>query len=328
MLRTGTPEIAEVVAPFSDEQIRKGIEQVISRYSNQKAEPKKDADFRREEFNVLRSMRNEQELKIRSCDITEYADDITRLFSHITLVDKLRETRALYGFTRILPETKQELRELKSLLRRSSSNASWLPAYVVYGEGIFLEFNEDRLNAWLKANGGALTDRLHPIIKRNAHEREKRELKGRPISERLFLVHTFAHLLIRRLTFECGYSAASLRERLYVSDDPDAPMAAVLIYTASGDAEGTMGGLVRMGKPGLLEPVIRKAIEGAQWCSSDPVCMELGDKAGHMGNNLAACHSCVLLPETACEEFNQFLDRAVVVGNMAQRSLGYFVEML
>jgi hypothetical protein len=328
ILRNGKPEIAEMVAPFSDEQIRKGIEQVISRYSNQKAEPKKDADFRREEFNVLRSARNEQELKIRSYDIAEYADDITRIFSRITLIDKLRETRALYGFTRIVPETNQELKALKSLLRRNSSNASWLPAYVVYGEGIFLELNEDRLGAWLMANGSALKERLHPSIKRNAQERGKRELKGKPISERLFLVHTFAHLLIRRLTFECGYSAASLRERLYVADDPDAPMAALLIYTASGDAEGTMGGLVRMGKPGLLEPVIRKAIEGAQWCSSDPVCMELGDKAGHMGNNLAACHSCVLLPETACEEFNQFLDRAVCVGNMAQRSLGYFVEML
>lgn len=118
------------------------------------------------------------------------------------------------------------------LLRRNSPHASWLPAYVVYGEGIFLEFDEERILAWLTLNGTALKDRLHPVIKRDAQEREKRELKARPLSERLFLVHTFAHLLIRRLTFECGYSAASLRERLYVSDDPDAPMAAVLIYTA------------------------------------------------------------------------------------------------
>jgi hypothetical protein len=320
MLRTGTPEIAEMVAPFSDEQIRKGIEQVISQGST-KAEPKKEEDFRREEFKVLQSERNEGELKIRRLNLTEYADDIAQFFSRITLIDKLRETRALYGFTRVNPETNRSLGELKSFLRRKASNASWLPAYVVYGEGIFLEFDEARVQAWCKANKTALQDRLGPIIKRITREREQRELKAKPFGERFFLIHTFAHLLIRRLTFECGYSAASLRERLYVSDDPDAPMAAVLIYTASGDAEGTMGGLVRMGKPGLLEPVIRKAIEAAQWCSSDPVCMELGDKTQHKGNNLAACHSCTLLPETSCELFNQFLDRALIIGNLELKGM-------
>ena len=101
-------------------------------------------------------------------------------------------------------------------------------------------------------------------------------------------------------------------------------MAGFLIYTAAGDSEGTMGGLVRMARPGTLEPTVIAALDRAQWCSSDPVCMELGEKGqGPRSMNLAACHSCGLLPETACESFNSFLDRAVVVGTPDDPSIGF-----
>lgn len=131
---------------------------------------------------------------------------------------------------------------------------------------------------------------------------------------------------MNRLTFECGYSSAALRERIYVSNSNHAPMCGVLIYTADGDSEGTMGGLVRMGKPGNLEPVLIKAIENAKWCSSDPICMELGSGSGQGPDscNLAACHNCALVPETACEEFNRFLDRGVIVGDFEGTINGYF----
>jgi hypothetical protein len=87
-----------------------------------------------------------------------------------------------------------------------------------------------------------------------------------------------------------------------------------------------MGGLVRMGKPGNLEPVIRRALDAAQWCSADPVCMEMSHRGGQGPDscNLAACHNCALVPETACERFNQFLDRGVVVGELGCPDLGYF----
>jgi hypothetical protein len=103
-------------------------------------------------------------------------------------------------------------------------------------------------------------------------------------------------------------------------------MAGVLIYTAAGDAEGTMGGLVRMGKPGYLEPAILAALSSALWCSADPVCMEIGTQSGQGPDscNLAACHNCCLVPETACEEFNRFLDRAVIVGSLGNREMGFF----
>ena len=89
-----------------------------------------------------------------------------------------------------------------------------------------------------------------------------------------------------------------------------------------------MGGLVRLGKPGFLEPIVRKAIEEARWCGADPVCMEMGDLGGQGPDscNIAACHNCTLVPETSCEEFNRFLDRGVVVGSMSDSTLGFFVD--
>ncbi len=154
----------------------------------------------------------------------------------------------------------------------------------------------------------------------------ERGLREKNLNPRFVLLHTLAHLLMNRLTFECGSSSASLRERLYVSNHPSAPMAGLLIYTANGDSEGTVGGLVRMGKPGRLEPVIRRALEQADWCSADPVCREMGARSGQVLDscNLAACHGCALVPETSCEEFNRFLDRTLVIGDINNPGFSFF----
>lgn len=156
--------------------------------------------------------------------------------------------------------------------------------------------------------------------------RRDRGLASKPVTPRFLLLHTLAHILINQLTFECGYSSASLRERLYVSEDQNHPMSGVLIYTAAGDSEGTLGGLVRMGRPGNLEPVLERTLASAEWCSSDPVCMELGEAGGQGPDscNLAACHNCSLVPETSCESFNRFLDRWTLVGSPEDASPGFF----
>lgn len=323
----GENETAELLKDFSPAQVKAGLE-LILKGEKEQALPKEETDFRREEFEVLRAPRQDDELRIRKAE-TPYDQSITPLFSKIMLIDKLRETRALVGFTRIMPETDQDLKELKRLLRRDAAKASWLPAYVVYGEGIFLEFNEARIQQWLSENGTGLKRRIDPLVKRYQQSQQERGLREKEVGARFLLVHTFAHLLVNRLTFECGYSAAALRERLFVSNNPDAPMAGLLIYTASGDAEGTMGGLVRMGQPGMLEPVIKKALRTARWCSADPVCMEMGRSGqGPDGTNLAACHSCSLVPETSCEAFNKFLDRTVVVGDLEHPAFGYFSTLV
>ena len=131
--------------------------------------------------------------------------------------------------------------------------------------------------------------------------------------------------MINTFIYECGYGAASLQERIYISDGPN-NMAGVLIYTAAGDSEGTMGGLVRMGNPDYLERIVEKAIESSKWCSVDPVCMEVAENGGQGPDslNLGACHNCALVPETSCEAFNSYLDRAMLTGTVENKKMGYF----
>jgi hypothetical protein len=147
------------------------------------------------------------------------------------------------------------------------------------------------------------------------------------VTPQFVLIHTLAHVLINQLAFDCGYGSASLRERLFCNQQhPEFRMHGVLIYTASGDSEGTMGGLVRMGHRPRLEAVLRRAIARAQWCSSDPVCIE-SEGQGADNANLAACHGCTLLPETSCEEGNRLLDRALLVGLPNHHEIGLFSNL-
>lgn len=283
-----------------------------------------ELDFRREEYRIFcRDIQDgypKTNLLIKSTEISDYSNNVSSFFDRISLLHKLRETRAFVGYSRIFPENDLEKDEKRKLI--SNEDKSWLPAVIVKGEGIFLKFREDKLNAWIKGHQIPLEKRLQAVNQNLSHLKERRRQEHKAITPKYVLIHTFAHLLINQLVYDCGYGSASLRERIY-SDEESNPMSGVLIYTAAGDSEGTMGGLVKMGQPGYLEGVIAKALEKAMWCSSDPVCIEtLGQ--GPDNCNLGACHSCALLPETSCEEQNRLLDRGVVVGTLDNQSMGFF----
>jgi len=280
--------------------------------------------FRRDEYELFR--RDIQEgypktnLLIRSSSMSDYEPIIRDCFQRVSLVHKLRETRAFVGFSRIFPEDDLDERQRRSLISRVPKE--WLPAVVVRGEGLFLQLREDRLVQWQKDNSVQLENRIGLMSQMLDQLRDRRHQQPLRITPRFVLLHTLSHLLINQLIYECGYGSASLRERLYYADG-DHPMAGILIYTAAGDSEGTMGGLVRMGQSGRLEGVLRRALEKARWCSTDPVCIESRGQ-GPDNCNLAACHSCALLPETSCEEQNRLLDRGVVIGTLSQYDLGFF----
>jgi hypothetical protein len=192
----------------------------------------------------------------------------------------------------------------------------------VRGEGVFFEFDSKRLNKWAARED--VIKRVHSLSQHYNRPREEKNRPRREITPAFVLIHTFAHLIINQFSYECGYGSSSLRERIYCNlEFPNDTMQGVLIYTASGDAEGSLGGLVRQGKPGNLETIVYNAIENARWCSGDPVCI---DSRGQGPNscNLAACHNCALLPETCCEESNMLLDRALLIGDLDNAGLGYF----
>lgn len=281
-------------------------------------------EWRYPEYQLLRETPTDDFLTATDPGIyTELASVLDRVRS----VEALRETRALRGFTRVRDEG-LKLTMGKRLLRRRQlpPEHDWLPAYVVKGEGIYLELNQQRLQAWEKR--AEVIGRAQKITDHYGDVARLRGLQERAISPRFVLLHTLGHLLVNELVFSCGYSSASLRERLYVSETPSRSMAGLLIYTAAGDSEGTMGGLVRMARPSNLWSVVANAVSEARWCSTDPVCMDAGEKGqGPDSCNLAACHGCALLPETSCEEFNRFLDRGLVVGTFTDPSLGYFSDL-
>lgn len=282
-----------------------------------------EEDFRRSEYEAFRKCRgsSETDLLVEPTRIDSYGENLSRFIGSVRLVRKLRETRVLAGFTRLLPPG--ESNESSHLQRLSLDRMiRWLPCIIVRGEGIFLELREELITEWAKDS--SLARRVASLVDSYNAGRRQRGLPDRTIAPKFVLLHTFAHLLIKQLSLDCGYGSASLRERIYFEESEGKPsMHGVLIYTASGDSEGTMGGLVKKGEPGNLEPTLWKAIEAARWCSSDPVCIESKGQ-GTDSANLAACHSCALLPETSCEEGNRLLDRAIVVGSPYAPDLGYF----
>lgn len=247
--------------------------------------------------------------------------DIRTGFESIGLLHKLRETRAFTGFSRWLPEDGKNLEDRKDFIRLGKS-ISWLPAIVVRGEGVFFEFKSSILNDWAQRTD--VIERVNLLSNHYNSHRRKRGQTPRNIKPEFVLIHTFAHVMINQFSFECGYGSSSLRERIYCNVEfSNEVMNGVLIYTASGDSEGSLGGLVRQGKPGNLERIISNAIENGRWCSGDPVCIESHGQ-GPDSCNLAACHNCALLPETCCEEGNRLLDRAMLIGTLTDPGIGYF----
>jgi hypothetical protein len=243
--------------------------------------------------------------------LSEYIDKVG-------LVRKLRETRALVGFSRNIPKGQHEDGLQKIAV---SSEINWLPGIEVRGEGIFIEFKADKIASW---QSPAVKNHISNLVSQYNIGRHNMKVAARDVDARFILIHTIAHALIKELTFTCGYGSAALRERLYCNlSDSEKPMNGVLIYTASGDSEGTLGGLVNEAQPRRLERLFLDAIRRTAWCSNDPVCIEAPSK-GAEGMNLAACHGCVLLPETSCEEGNRLLDRTLLVGSLDGRIEGFF----
>jgi hypothetical protein len=202
---------------------------------------------------------------------------------------------------------------------------TWLPAAEVFGEGVLLCLDEDAVREW----------ESREAVKRRRGELEdgyEQELKGASRGPgfpgaRFYLLHSLSHLLMSSISLQCGYSASALSERIYCAPAIcDLPMAAIFIMTGTSGAEGTLGGLVEQGR--FLVRHLRRAWDMASLCSSDPVCAHHSPK-DHSGRYLegAACHGCLFVAEPACERFNRYLDRALVVPTMGHDADLAFFEV-
>lgn len=308
------------LAQYTDSQLEAGFAELFGLVDSKESfADDSRKGFLRMEYELFEGTLANERLMIQEPE-GQYGGSTSRFFEYIKLVPVLVETSALWGFTRVHSQPNISFSDGKMTLALDQSQthgaASWLPARQVKGEGIFIKFSSDMVENWKqKAKVGA---RLSPLRSNNFSS----SLNSIDPTSKYVLLHTFSHILIKQLVFFCGYNEASLKERIYVSDEPNG-MCGLLIYTASGDSEGTMGGLVRMGKPGLFEQVLEEALESSRWCSNDPVCAESINFEGESSDRLSACYACCLIPETACESFNLFLDRSVISG-AGDAALAYF----
>lgn len=278
-----------------------------------------DEDLRIDEYKQLcadalpRDEKSEFEIRVEPVPA-----EIRKWIRRLVRVLRLREVRALRAFTRVRPPDPEtpDFRPVWAPL--SVTEPNWLPGIEVRGEGIFVELDPERVAKWaprLKARAEGIEQawladwtRRHPDV-----------AAPREINAKTLLVHSLAHAVIRELSIECGYSAASLRERLYVHGDA----CGFLVYTAAPDSDGTLGGLARQGKATRFVSVLAGALASQRWCASDPLC--IADRHSFSENATgAACHSCLLVSETSCEEFNRLLDRQALIGAPGDQSVGYF----
>ena len=244
--------------------------------------------------------------------------------SGVLLLERLREVNALVGFTRVeAPEESRDPDERPPMADLCADAPTWVPAGQVHGEGIFIRFDEDALRNWEERD--SVRERNAKLLSGHKGWRNSRKLdpdEGYP-GIRYVLLHTVAHLLIRELALECGYNAASIRERIYAETGGEQPQAGILVYTAAAGSDGTLGGLVNLGNPENLGPLLVQALSRAGVCSSDPLCAEHQpdkDRALHA----ASCHACSFVSETSCERGNRYIDRALVIPTLEVAKAAFF----
>jgi NAD-dependent SIR2 family protein deacetylase len=293
-------------------------------------QPQTFQDLKRPEwllFSEPKRAPHTEDFQLRPSDMPEkYA----RYIESIVLVERLREVKALVGFTRIYPpadfsEASEAARQLVAPLTRGAP--TWVPAAEVRGEGIFIQFRESAVRKWCERD--AVRKAEQELFEAHKAWRMARNMappeKGFP-GIRYALIHSFSHALMRRLALECGYSAASIRERIYSSDpgSDEEPMAGVLLYTAAPDSEGTLGGLVGLGQSASMSRNLDEALRAMQLCSSDPLCAEHRPYYGFGALHGASCHACLFASETSCERGNKYLDRSLLVETVAGRGQNFF----
>lgn len=231
--------------------------------------------------------------------------------SRVVLVHRLREVAAQFAFTRFEAEAPNTEGELEMGVRRATlaRDVTWLPTIENRGEGIFLQFDDAAIAKWLERPAVKSRGlRLEAGFGAWSAERpgNQRKFPGLPY----IMLHSFSHLLITAIALECGYPASSIRERIYAIPTIGY---GVLLYTGTADAEGTLGGLIQVGR--RIHEHVREALELGELCSNDPVCAQHAPEGQHERRFLhgAACHGCLLIAETSCEYQNDYLDRALVL---------------
>ena len=284
-------------------------------------------NYRWQEYHCFTQNTSNEDDGLKFTDI-KLSNELSTYFSKVQQIEELKVTQVQLDFTRVQPRdrivqngTVEYSKEAKNIFSEEADKLFILPANESLGEGLFFQFNQEKMDDWINSNEKILSERFKRFM-----QEPNIDIQGAATMRKIynngikhFLIHSFSHMIMRELEFSCGYPTASLKERLYISNNSEKQMSGVLIYTAEG-SEGSMGGLVSQGDPDRISIIIKKGLERLENCSSDPLCWE-SEGQGIFDLNLASCFSCSLVSETACEEMNLGLDRRVLVDD----EFGYFM---
>ena len=261
--------------------------------------------------------------------LTGKPDWFTDRFDRVLKVHRLREVMALIGFTRLEPIVKgvdgDPIDQHAIGATRAAINnkeLDWVPAIENFGEGLFLGVSEAALQAWRQGDDV----KQHSSKHREACKLWNRDHGLKPSEfdwpgEVYLMLHSLAHLLITSAALECGYGASAIKERIYSFPGEGY---GILLYTSGSGSEGTLGGLVSLAD--RIDQLVAAALERGRLCSNDPFC-SLHDPENDLEKRYshgAACHGCLLIAETSCEQRNQFLDRAFVVPTLDVSDAAFF----
>lgn len=264
-------------------------------------------------------------------------DPFLKGIDSLVAVHRLREVSCLYGFTRFEPSplASEDVEDVGLAIEGAplGTHPDWLPAIEQFGEGFFIRLSPSALNAWLaRSEVQARASSLHAGAAAWIAAKRQRGLNMSANATRererpeYIMAHSLAHTLMSEVAIDCGYPSSALKERIYVLPTaPGEPLkCAVLIYTATAGAQGTLGGLVET--TSRFAPILRRALERLYLCSGDPVCADHESATADEDRMLhgAACHGCLLISETSCEARNLFLDRALLVSSVATEGAGFF----
>ncbi len=324
LLQQVTPQLRDL-SEYTPAQIWEAVQAKRSQSSSDSSDV---TDLKTPEWKVLSDPKSAERSRDFQLRVEEPPTRYSKYFEKIVLAERLREVRALVGFTRIESPSDYDnpaAFPANQRARISRTPPRWVPTSEIRGEGLFFQFKEAEVRKWVEK----VKD--HDALFLEAHKRWRVARGLEPPDEhypeiRFVMLHSFAHALIRQLSVECGYTTASLRERIY-SRSPggvEPEMAGVLIYTGAADSEGTLGGLVSLGRPATLERHLAQALDTMRLCASDPLCAEHHPYQEGVTLHAASCHACLFAPETSCERGNKYLDRGVVVPTVERLDLAFF----
>jgi len=318
------PKIAEMLAPFEDEEVLAAIRE-------RKEGPAAEKPVKQVELEALLAAPEGfgEDVPIdpdfharRLPDRAWRRPGSWEGVAAVIQLHRLREVQALVGFTRLEAEMPDIQGEFDTDVQRAQLvlEPKWFPAVENRGEGIFIQLDAESIRDWLA--DPAVEWRLDGLAAGHQRWLEGRKTQRPFPGGPYVMLHTLSHLLIQSLAMRCGYPASAIRERIYT--DEESGGFGILLFTGSPDAEGTLGGLVQEARH--IEAHLIQALRAGALCSNDPICgqHEPGQSREERWLHGAACHGCTLVAETTCEMRNDYLDRALVVPGLKVRDAAFF----